>query len=297
MALELFGQTAADPSQGAFLSVAGQVPAVPVGVLLGPKGSSYAELSPYFAAIHQGYLQLNDAAARLEGLPCWADSAALWRQARDAWVAFYTRGVNAAAVPGARDFAQKLLRWRSSVYAHCRAPDPVIRLWAEGVPAVYQLTPDDILWLKRMVQAEVRWGIEPALYKAEARRIAQTMLNRFFFARKQQGFTSSLTKLIQLYSEPMKPTASTAKQLADKARTSFYPTTEEAVRIALTRGPVDIARGTIHWGAPGFAAKDPSKARSYIQTFPPPGTRDPRLNEYFAQSNSVDWPGYTTRVT
>jgi hypothetical protein len=289
MALEMLGDAAgASPAYGVFVSVTGQVPAVSQQVLLGPSSSNSAALQAYFAEVHRAYLELNSAIAKLASQGCWsAASTRGWIATRDAWAALYSKGATAANLPLAKQFAQKLLAWRDTVFRSCRAAEGLRLSWGDGI--TYVLTQDDLLWLKRMVQAEVRPGVALEVRAAEAKRVAQTMLNWFGFAKRQgkyRGFT--LRDAIRSYSEPMKPTAKEAGQLFAQARTSFRPEIEEGVRVSLTRGPVDIATGTVQWGAPGFNEDDPAK----VMTYPGKGSANREVNRYYAQKNSLTFPGY-----
>lgn len=288
MALETFEEASKSPAYGVFVSVGGQVPAVPERMLLGPRSQSPVDLKAYFAEVHQAYVSLNQAIARLASKRCWpAANTKGWEATRAGWVSLYSQGVKVANLPLAQRFAQKLLQWRENVFRSCRAPDGLTLSWGEGV--TYVPTADDVLWLKRMVQGEIKPGADAQTRALEARRVAQTMLNWFGFARKQgryKGFT--LTDAIRAYSEPMKPTATRSDQRAAQVRTTFRPEVEEGVRVSLTRGPVNIPTGTVHWGAPGFKENDPAR----VMTYPHPGSTNFDVNRYYAQKNSLTFPGY-----
>lgn len=162
---------------------------------------------------------------------------------------------------------------------------------------VYEVTPDDELWLLRAVEAE----------GAPRADVAQALVNRFVWRRTRTPFRGSLAEHVRAYSQPVNPRwfpdgdlfqesvqklSQADKQIAfaraqhrmesHATRSQFGAATRKAVRIALTQPP-RLPRGT-DFAAPWVEKRPP---------WEPLTPAEPGKNRIWTSPETKSWAGYS----
>lgn len=166
----------------------------------------------------------------------------------------------------------------------------------------YSPTHEDVLWLKRAVQAE---GPPRA-------RVAATLVNKFMWARARLNSRRTLAQFVRAYAQPVNPrwfiggdlyeakvrnpkltekqrsaerNAALLRERVHSTRDSFKGETESAVQQALTSAPeLRDATDYAKWDAPG-------KPGMVALTQAVPGT-----NRFWRAPAAEGWAGYTTAL-
>lgn len=161
---------------------------------------------------------------------------------------------------------------------------------------VYEVTPDDELWLLRAVEAE----------GAPRADVAATLVNKFVWRRARTPFRGTLAEHVRQYSQPVNPRwfpegdkyAESVARLseADKqialaraqhrvqvhaSRTTFSAPTRKAVRLALT-SPPRLPEAT-DFAAPWVERKPPWEALT---------PAEPGKNRLWVNPEAKGWKGY-----
>lgn len=161
----------------------------------------------------------------------------------------------------------------------------------------YSVTPEDVLWLARAVEAESLDDEKPL----DDRRVAQTLVNCFcLIASEHRNYT--LTRFVRQYAQPVNPRwypggdlhlkwAARGQDIAAKAaarrdvhsvRNDFGWECVDAVDRALIEGPVDIPRNCTD-----YAAKWIDASHKYEPL------TDPVRGENRLWTRAPGWQGYT----
>lgn len=162
----------------------------------------------------------------------------------------------------------------------------------------YDLTQNDLLALHRAVQGEVAPGAAPEDKRLDARRVAETLINRFAYLRGRGIRTRwTLAQFVRAYAQPINPRwleelcqshperctqSHIEKRREHRQRQRFDEFVYEAVAAAL-EGQKTTHPATVHFAMPGVVMD-----RSFIRLTPD----RKRLNTYFATADSMSWPGY-----
>lgn len=172
----------------------------------------------------------------------------------------------------------------------------------------YEPTSDDVLWLRRAVQAEGQPRV----------RVAQTLVNGFVFGRVRGILTRSLADYVRSYCQPVNPRwfrtgdryriafelartdeAKTAlyqkayeREYVHSTRTTFTAETHAAVQAALARGP-DLPRAT-DFAAP-YVRNELGELVLYTKPSPWLALTTPTQgqNRFWTRPGALDWVGYT----
>jgi len=104
------------------------LPVIPAAVVAGLTAITFApgDLAQYYLQIHESFLMMNTAIARVKESPCWpAGETYKWRAFRDSWVAFYSAGPSkwwtllSGDKARADEFARGLVVWRGKLAKAC----------------------------------------------------------------------------------------------------------------------------------------------------------------------------------